>query len=303
MEQIANGQLVGDSRIIALVKNLDMDQAQKIVSRFGDAYKLAEEWKARAASIKVRSEFETDAMKMARAGRLEIKEKRVAIERTRKEMKERSLNEGRAIDSVAKELTALLEPIETYLEDQERFAERAAQARKDQLASARLAAFRQVTQNPWQAFAGVPADKWNDVSLADLTEDAFAAAYAKAEASVAAELARAEAEAAKARQEAAERERLRAENEKLRQEREKAEKAAADERRKREAEAAAAEKAKQQAAAKLAAEKAKTEQKVEKAALGAYDTGWNDALKAVYTDVLTAAHTDLRAQVKAMKKN
>lgn len=197
----------------------------------------------------------------------------------------------------------LFKPTLESLEDQERFAERAAQARKDQLASARLAAFRQVTQNPWQAFAGVPADKWNDVSLADLTEDAFAAAYAKAEASVAAELARAEAEAAKARQEAAERERLRAENEKLRQEREKAEKAAADERRKREAEAAAAEKAKQQAAAKLAAEKAKTEQKVEKAALGAYDTGWNDALKAVYTDVLTAAHADLRAQVKAMKKN
>lgn len=44
---------------------------------------------------------------------------RIKIEAKRKELKERSLKEGRAIDGEAKRLTALLEPIETHLAKQE----------------------------------------------------------------------------------------------------------------------------------------------------------------------------------------
>jgi hypothetical protein len=60
---------------------------------------------------------------MAREGRLFLKEKRVFIEKTRKDLKEQSLREGKAIDGIANVLKALIEPIEKYLEQQEKFIE------------------------------------------------------------------------------------------------------------------------------------------------------------------------------------
>ena len=54
-----------------------------------------------------------------RAARLDIKNKRCDVEKRRKELKEESLRYGRAVDARAKELTLLLEPIETHLAAEE----------------------------------------------------------------------------------------------------------------------------------------------------------------------------------------
>lgn len=56
--------------------------------------------------------------------RMEVKNLRVRIEKRRKELKSESLEYGRRVDAAAKELTDLLLPIESHLEDQEAIVER-----------------------------------------------------------------------------------------------------------------------------------------------------------------------------------
>lgn len=60
-----------------------------------------------------------DGLAAVSAGRKECVRARNAIENTRKEMKAEVLERGRKIDSEAKRLTALLQPIEAYLAEQE----------------------------------------------------------------------------------------------------------------------------------------------------------------------------------------
>jgi hypothetical protein len=76
-------------------------------------------------------------MLQAKEGRLLLKAKRIEIEKTRKSLKEQSLNEGRLIDGIAKTLTALVEPAEKHLELQERFVEIQEQKRKAELKAKR----------------------------------------------------------------------------------------------------------------------------------------------------------------------
>lgn len=55
--------------------------------------------------------------------RMTVKNTRIAVEKRRKELKADALEYGRQVDSAAKQLTALLEPIELHLESQERAVE------------------------------------------------------------------------------------------------------------------------------------------------------------------------------------
>ncbi len=73
-----------------------------------------------AKTLVVTNEIQTVIMKL---GRLHLPEKRLAIERTRKELKEQSLREGKAIDGIANVLQALIIPIEEYLGQQENFVQ------------------------------------------------------------------------------------------------------------------------------------------------------------------------------------
>ena len=111
--------------ITALVRrsNLTPDKASALLARFDEFVGIAQEWEAKAKSIVVLDASQKEDMKVAREGRLLLKGKRVSIETLRKQLKEESLNEGRAIDGVAKALTGLISPIEDYLERQEKFEE------------------------------------------------------------------------------------------------------------------------------------------------------------------------------------
>lgn len=54
------------------------------------------------------------------AARMDVKGRRVEVEKTRKELKADALEYGRAVDAEAKRITALLVPIEEHLEGEER---------------------------------------------------------------------------------------------------------------------------------------------------------------------------------------
>ena len=99
------------------------NKAQDIVLDFQDYFAIAAEWDLKAKAIVVTDCSQKEDMEKARKGRLFLKEKRIAIEKRRKELKEDCLREGQAIDGIAKILKGLIEPIELYLEEQEKYVE------------------------------------------------------------------------------------------------------------------------------------------------------------------------------------
>ena len=145
---------------------LDASKTRILSSRFADYFTIAEQWKTEAQQLVVTGEDQQELMLRARQGRLVLKDKRVQIERTRKELKEDSLKEGRAIDAVAKLLTSLIEPTEKFLLEQEEFAKNAQEARA---ADVRGLVARRRADLVQYNYEGPETDEW----LANATADAF----------------------------------------------------------------------------------------------------------------------------------
>ena len=120
--------IIAETKPDALVKivetsGLEKTKANYILEKFQDYFKIASDWEQKSRALVVSSPSQIAEMKMAREGRLFLRQKRLDIERARKELKEQSLREGKAIDGIANVLKALIEPIEDYLDKQERFVE------------------------------------------------------------------------------------------------------------------------------------------------------------------------------------
>lgn len=105
---------------------LDFQRGKAIQEQFAEFETVAADWKATAATIVVTSVDQVDKMKLARTGRLILRKKRIAVEHLRKHLKEQPLREGKAIDAIAKQFKAMIEPTEKYLAEQETFGEREA---------------------------------------------------------------------------------------------------------------------------------------------------------------------------------
>lgn len=142
-------KLIGES-------GLDETKAQVLTKNFSDYFEIAAQWKVKADSIQVTSIKHTTEMKMAREGRLFLKEKRVAVEKMRKQLKENALKEGQAIDKIAKFLTELISPIEEDLEKKEKFAEIQATRIKES-----IRAMRELELAPYKDFVPVGVDLLN----------------------------------------------------------------------------------------------------------------------------------------------
>jgi hypothetical protein len=117
--------VVKENQLQVIVKEsgLEPSKGKFILEKFTEYFDMAADWEVKARAITVTKETQTAEMAMAREGRLFLKEKRVAVEKARKELKEQALREGKAIDGIANVLKALIVPIEEYLEHQERFVE------------------------------------------------------------------------------------------------------------------------------------------------------------------------------------
>lgn len=103
---------------------LDENKQLDLRTKFSEFKSVAEEWTKKSKEIVVTDESQTDLMLQAKEGRKFLASKRIEIEKLRKKLKDSSLQEGRTIDEVAKKLTALIEPTEVYLKEQETYAER-----------------------------------------------------------------------------------------------------------------------------------------------------------------------------------
>lgn len=107
--------------VIVQESNLPQSKAKYILEKFQDYFNFADELTKTTLQIKVTDASQTHLMDMARAARLTIRERRIAVEKVHKEIKADVLREGRAIDGIKNVLLALLEPLEVYYDKQENF--------------------------------------------------------------------------------------------------------------------------------------------------------------------------------------
>lgn len=253
-------EVLEENKLQVIVKEsgLEETKAQTILEKFQDYYKIAAEWETKAKALTVTDVTQVAEMKMAREGRLFLKGKRVDIEKARKDLKEQCLREGKAIDGIANVLKALIEPIETYLEEQEKFAEIEAAKQKEIRKAERMERL-----SPYGAtvFENMIADM-DDTSFENYFTGVKTNYEAKIEAEKQAEIASLEREKA----EQAERDRIREENERLKAEAAERERVAEIERKEREAERKAAEekaaKDRAEIEAKTKAEREESERKL-----------------------------------------
>jgi DNA repair exonuclease SbcCD ATPase subunit len=117
--------------VIVKEKGLQDAEATALIDRFSEVSGIVAGIEAKAREIKVTDETQVGDMELARSLRLELKAKRVEIEKTRKQLKEESLRKGQAIDGVAGWLKDLITPVEKYLDDQEHFVENKRKAEEE----------------------------------------------------------------------------------------------------------------------------------------------------------------------------
>jgi len=118
-------------QVIVRESGLETTKAQFILEKFQNYFEIASDWEEKAKTLIVTNENQQAEMEMARVGRLFLRDKRIAVEKARKELKEQALREGKAIDGIANVLKALIIPIEQYLEQQEKFVEIREAAKED----------------------------------------------------------------------------------------------------------------------------------------------------------------------------
>ena len=248
--EVIDAEIV-EGQLNAVVKQSDVEQDCAVALRdsFAKQHASIIEWRTKATMID--NPQDEKQQKVARQIRLNLRDARIDVEKTRKALKEESLRRGKAIDGYANILKYLAEPAEAYLLEIEQYAERKEAARISEMVADRTAKLMALEVDP--AIYNLAA--MDEPTFADLLD---ASAKKKAERE---ELARRmEAERiAKEKAEAEERERIRAENERLKKEAEAAEKARASELARIEAERKAerekAEKARLEVESKLEAER------------------------------------------------
>jgi colicin import membrane protein len=212
---------------------LEADTTKTLSELFQPFAERAEGWKEKATAIVVTDATQLTEMQQARDMRLELRTIRIDVEKTRKRLKEDSLNKGRAIDGVANLLKGLIEPLEEHLQEQEDFAKIAEAKRKAALKAVRSETLTKMDVVP----SFYDLENMSKADFDNLVEGIQLARQAKIEADRKAEEERVAQEKAKAEEEA----RIRAENEKLKKEAEEKEKALALERQQRDDDARAKE--------------------------------------------------------------
>lgn len=128
-----------EEKALQIVKesSLSSDEANRLHEAFKPYFAQAEEWVSQARQIQITDASQIEEMTKARKARLSLKNIRIEVENRRKELKEESLRKGKAIDGMANVLKFLIEPIEEYLEKQEKFVEIQEKERLDKLESER----------------------------------------------------------------------------------------------------------------------------------------------------------------------
>lgn len=137
--------------LVVLVEksSLSKPKVEALMTAFAPAFKDAGELVREAKTIVVKDEDDTESMNRARTIRLKLQRIRTKIvEPTRKELKEQSLRESRAIDGAANIIKALIVPEEEKLQKLEKFAEIKKAERLEKRYSERLEKLGKYVEDP-----------------------------------------------------------------------------------------------------------------------------------------------------------
>lgn len=169
--------------------------------------------------LTVRDPYDSDGYHAVKTARLDVKARRVAVEKTRVEMKADALEYGRRVDAEAKRITAKLAHIEAHLEAQEAIVTnelaRRKRAEEEKKAAATLARMQALEQCQKRDFIAAHVAAMSDQQFAMFLEQAQAAHARRLKDEADAAAAR-KAEEAKLAAERAELERIRADQAKVR---------------------------------------------------------------------------------------
>jgi len=256
-----NQETTQKSELALIVESsgLEKTKAQILLDKFTGYFEIAAEWERKTKELVITDISQKAEMKMAREARLFLKEKRVEVEKTRKFLKDDSLREGQTIDAIAKVLKNLIEPIETQLEQKEKFAEIQEANRKEALRQERAATLEKMGDYAITSF------RMSTLNLGEISQDEFDAFKNQIEVDIMKleQLAQKDEEErlAKEQAELQERERIRLENEALKKEAEEKQRLHDEQVKKMEAEKAALE---EQARILAAEAKKKQEEELDK---------------------------------------
>lgn len=212
--------------IKAKENNINENEALNLQKTFAPFFDNAHEIKEKAMQIVVTDPSQVKEMQLARESRLALKNIRIDVEKTRKNLKEESLRKGKAIDGMASVIKYMIMTAEKHLQEQEDFIKNIEFKQKMELKEE-----RERLLEPYGVDTSFYGDLSNmtDAVFQDLLETKKVMHQRKIE-----EEQKAEAERiAREKAEAEERERIRKENEKLKAEAVKRE---AEEKKRREAE-------------------------------------------------------------------
>lgn len=205
------------TELITVIGNSELEEnkLKNLLDKFSTFFDQANDFESRAREIVVTDESQKDMMSEARTMRLDLKDIRVKTEKTRKELKEQSLREGKAIDGIANIIKAVVVPIEEHLERQEKFIENIENMTKDKVHQERIDKLSEYVED----VVVYNLREMSDEGFDQLLETSRAAIQAQRDAEKKAEDDR----VAKDRANAEEKERMRLENERLKNEAEMAE--------------------------------------------------------------------------------
>ncbi len=135
----------------------------QVASQFDVFRNQAQEWLEKAKEINVTDVSQVELMEGAKKARLALRGIRIAVANKHSELKEESLRYGQSLDKAKRELTALIEPIEAHLQEQEDF-------KKVQEEKVRKEIFtkRAIELEPFMSKPEILA-----LPLADMSEEAF----------------------------------------------------------------------------------------------------------------------------------
>ncbi len=164
VSEVVTAEVVKADALAPAFAGLEASSARQLREAFVPALLQIEEWERQALDLTVTDETQVAKMQMAGVMRKALKKVRVGVEKKRKELGADALARTKAINCAASIVEALITPLETRLMEQETFGERAAEARKSALQSARADALRAYGADP-SVFA----------SLGEQTEEQWAA--------------------------------------------------------------------------------------------------------------------------------
>lgn len=139
-----------NTELIEVVKSTELAplEAEVLLKSFTAFFEEAKGWEQKAKTIVVTQETQVTEMAQAKEARIALKRIRVDAENKRKELKEKSLREGKAIDGIANVIKALVVPIEEYLEKQEKFLEIRQEERVKKMEQDRIELLGKYLENP-----------------------------------------------------------------------------------------------------------------------------------------------------------